>query len=45
MGIPADLHRKGIVQVVEKKMVGDTGFVPVTSTVRKRHEKKGTGQI
>jgi hypothetical protein len=27
--------------VSEKKMVGDTGFEPVTSTVCKRHKKKG----
>jgi hypothetical protein len=28
------------VQVVEKKVVGDTGFEPVTSTVCKKHKKK-----
>ncbi|MFC2160850.1 hypothetical protein ACFLRX_04280 [Acidobacteriota bacterium] len=27
----------------KKKMVGDTGFEPVTSTVCKRHKKKGKG--
>jgi hypothetical protein len=26
--------------VVEKKVVGDTGFEPVTSTVCKRHKKR-----
>jgi hypothetical protein len=29
-----------IPQVVEKKMVGDTGFEPVTSTVCKKHKKR-----
>ncbi len=33
LGTMAILLRKGITQVVEKKMVGDTGFEPVTSTV------------
>jgi hypothetical protein len=38
---PAVLPGKGITQVVDNKMVGDTGFEPVTSTVCKRHRKKG----
>jgi hypothetical protein len=29
-----------ITQVIEKKVVGDTGFEPVTSTVCKRHKKR-----
>jgi len=29
-----------IPQVIEKKVVGDTGFEPVTSTVCKRHKMK-----
>jgi len=33
LGMPAVLPGKGITQVVEKKVVGDTGFEPVTSTV------------
>jgi len=33
LGTPAILPGKGITQVVEKKVVGDTGFEPVTSTV------------
>ncbi|MBE9573082.1 MAG: tyrosine-type recombinase/integrase [Proteobacteria bacterium] len=33
MGTPAILPGKGITQVVENKVVGDTGFEPVTSTV------------
>jgi hypothetical protein len=33
LGTPAILSGKGIVQVVDKKVVGDTGFEPVTSTV------------
>ncbi len=32
-------------QVVEKKVVGDTGFEPVTSTVCKKHKKKGKRDI
>jgi len=27
-------------EVIEKKVVGDTGFEPMTSTVCKRHKKK-----
>jgi hypothetical protein len=42
---PAVLPGKGITQVVDNKMVGDTGFEPVTSTVCKRHKnKKNTKQ-
>jgi hypothetical protein len=33
LGIPAVLPGKGISQVIEKKMVGDAGFEPVTSTM------------
>lgn len=33
LGRPAILPSKGISQVVDNKMVGDTGFEPVTSTV------------
>jgi len=32
-------------QIIERKMVGDTGFEPVTSTVCKRHKKKGRRKI
>jgi hypothetical protein len=39
MGAPAILPGKGIPQVIDKKVVGDTGFEPVTSTVCKRHKK------
>jgi hypothetical protein len=31
--------------VVDKIMVGDTGFEPVTSTVCKKHKKKGKRDI
>jgi hypothetical protein len=31
--------------LVFEKMVGDTGFEPVTSTVCKKHKKKGTRKI
>jgi len=37
------LPEKGITQDIENKVVGDTGFEPVTSTVCKRHKKKGKG--
>jgi hypothetical protein len=37
---PDDSFAPEITQVVEKKMVGDTGFEPVTSTVCKRHKIK-----
>jgi hypothetical protein len=33
LGTCAVLPGKGIAQVVDKKVVGDTGFEPVTSTV------------
>ncbi len=33
MGTPAILEGRAITQVIEKKVVGDTGFEPVTSTV------------
>jgi hypothetical protein len=32
-------------EVIEKKVVGDTGFEPVTSTVCKKHKKKGKRKI
>jgi hypothetical protein len=32
LGTPAILPGKGTTQVIEKKVVGDTGFEPVTST-------------
>jgi len=35
---PDDFEAPEIPQVIEKKMVGDTGFEPVTSTVCKRHK-------
>jgi len=31
-------------QIVGNNLVGDTGFEPVTSTVCKRHKKKGKGK-
>ena len=37
---PVILQGKGITQVVDNKMVGDTGFEPVTSTVCKRHKNR-----
>ena len=33
LGTPVILPGKGITQVVEKKVVGDAGFEPATSTV------------
>ena len=39
LGTPAILPVKGITQVIEKKVVGDTGFEPVTSTVCRKHKK------
>ncbi len=33
LGTPVVLPAKGITQVVDNKVVGDTGFEPVTSTV------------
>jgi hypothetical protein len=41
----AILPGKGITQVVDNKVVGDTGFEPVTSTVCKRHKKRGKRKI
>ena len=32
-------------EVIEKKVVGDTGFEPVTSTVCKRLKKRGKRKI
>jgi hypothetical protein len=40
LGISAVLPGKGITQVVDNKMVGDTGFEPVTSTVCRRPQSK-----
>ena len=45
LGIPVILPGSGITQVVDNKMVGDTGFEPVTSTVCKRHKKKGRRKL
>jgi hypothetical protein len=45
LGRPTILPGRGITQVVDNKMVGDTGFEPVTSTVCKRHRKKGKRKI
>jgi len=42
LGTPNILGSKKIPQVIEnkeKKLVGDTGFEPVTSTVMNRHKK------
>jgi hypothetical protein len=36
---PDDFMAPEIPQIVDKKMVGDTGFEPVTSTVCKRNKK------
>jgi hypothetical protein len=36
---------KGITQVVDNKVVGDTGFEPVTSTVCKKYKKKGKRKL
>ena len=33
LGAPYNLKGQKIAEVIEKKMVGDTGFEPVTSTV------------
>jgi ribonucleotide reductase alpha subunit len=41
LGTPVILQGKGITQVVDNKMVCDTGFEPVTSLVCKRHKKRG----
>jgi hypothetical protein len=40
LGTLAILPEKGITQAVDNKMVGDTGFEPVTSTVCERHKRK-----
>jgi len=40
LNLPDDCGAMEIPQVIEKKMVGDTGFEPVTSTVCKKHKKK-----
>jgi hypothetical protein len=42
--MPKFEERKDI-QVVDNKMVGDTGFESVTSTVCKRHKKKGKRKL
>ena len=39
LGTPKDFVAPEIPQVVDNKVVGDTGFEPVTSTVCKRHKK------
>ncbi len=36
---PYDFVTSEITQVVDNKMVGDTGFEPATSTVCKKHKK------
>ncbi len=45
LGTPAFLPDKGIMPVVDNKMVGDTGFEPLTSTVCKKHKKKWKEKI
>ena len=42
---PSDFVAPEIPQVVDNKMVGDTGFEPVTSTVCKKHKKRGKSKI
>ena len=42
---PSVLSGKGITQVVDNKVVGDTGFEPVTFTVCKKHKKKGKRKL
>jgi len=37
---PDDFVAPEIPQVIDKKVVGDTGFEPTTSTVCKWHKKK-----
>ena len=39
LGAPVVLPGRGISQVVDKKVVGDTGFEPVTSTVCRKRRK------
>jgi hypothetical protein len=36
---PNDFVASEITQVIEKKVLGDTRFEPLTSTVGKRHKK------
>jgi hypothetical protein len=43
LGIPVILQGKGIAQVIGKKMMGDKGFEPVTSTVGAK--KKGKREM
>ena len=45
LGTPYILEGGKIAQVIENKVVGDTGFEPVTSTVCKRHKKKRKWKI
>jgi hypothetical protein len=45
LGTPSGFGEPEMTQVVDNKMVGDTGFEPVTSTVCKRHKKKGKRKI
>jgi hypothetical protein len=45
LGTPAILPDKGIMPVVDNKMVGDTGFEPLTFTVCKKHKKKWKEKI
>jgi len=40
LGTTVVLPGRGIVQVIDKKMVGDTGVEPVTSTVCRMRRKK-----
>jgi hypothetical protein len=44
-GTAADFPVIGIAQVLRRKVVGDTGFEPVTSTVCKSHKKKGKRKL
>ena len=45
MVTPDDIAAAEILQIIEKNMVGDTGFEPVASTVCKRHKKKRKRKI
>ena len=45
MVTPDDIAAAEILQIIEKKVVGDTGFEPVTSTVCKKHKKKAKRKI
>jgi len=40
LGTPVVLPGRSMAQVVEKKVVGDTGFEPLTPTVCGKHRKK-----